>query len=1601
MGMFESTYPVWGSATPCKILFIGEAPGEVEDRNKKPFTGASGTLLQKILNEEGVSEYGFTNLVKCFPKDKKVDAKALKICGDYLREDLKRCSPNVVVALGKAVYSHLSGKSRSIQQVRGTVFYSQEFGVKVVPMIHPSAIFKTPGCEALIRQDLKRVVKESQTRELGKIVGNYVVLSDFESFQKFKQEIEQCQEFAFDIETDSTDFINGHILGIGFSFRPNEGYYIGLLDRGKKVWSGDEEQAIWQFLRDIFSSDKSKVGQNCLQGEVKVLMADGTKKKISEIVNKKITAPVLSYNASTGKVEPKRITGWFKESDKTVKWKKLITENSIDGYFGKQAARYTHNHKVFIGGRGFTPIYDVRVGDRILTAVPELSEIQQQVILGSLLGDGSLRLQKTQKAKNPLFSVAHSDKQKDYLEWKELILKNISMGVTVQKNNRGFNTRKDALLYKFFTKSLPCLHSLYDKFFKVGKKEVSLELLYGLTPIALAVWFMDDGSSHKNTLYLHTCGLSENSVENVVSYFRDKYGIFFKKRKRNNLYAGKVGFDLSVCQSKGGYKFMELVAPYIIPSMQYKIPKYFEGTVGGCLGEIGKQEFRESSYTTITAIIDAPFKKGEHKSKFVKYCMEVDGNHNFFTTMGLVSNSKFDTKFLNQAGIQVTNVTFDTMLASHLIDEESPHGLKDLANLYLDVCGYDEVIGDYDEEFHKIPIEDLGRYCAIDCDCTLRLKHIFEAELKKYDLLYKLFINLVMPFQDVIKDTEFIGVKVDRKYLEGLITTYRQRVLELNTRFTALVGRKINIASPKQLAELFYKEYKFEPTKKTEGGANSIDEEVLEGLAHKSEVAKVVLEYRKSVKTLNTFLEPMQSLLDTNDRLHTNYLLHGTATGRTSSASPNLQNIPNTKEIRKMFIADGGCKFLIVDYSQLELRILAKYSKDSRLVGAFVNGEDVHSTTASAIFGVPLAEVGKEQRSVAKCFHPDTEVLTQTGWKTLRGVSLQDTVAQAVPQDGKVFLEWVKPTYFNLGANPHKDLVELKCEGINLAVTPNHRMLYQNRGGNFLVTSPEAFNTVRYWWNAGIMSGGEELDETILRLAIATQADGSISRNAKTEDGWCHIRFGFTKKRKIERLRLLLKGREYHTAIHKNGKNPIVTAFTIKGVLAKKILSHLDDDKTLSWKLLNASQKSREAILDEVQYWDSHKAKNWQMYLYFSSKKKNIDVLQAIAAITNRKSKVGTDETRLTIRAGTRSRGGNISIKRFKHDEVASISVPSTFVLVRHGGIPLICGQSVNFGLVYGQGAEGLSHELGITKAEAQSHIDTFFLKFSSVRNWMDDYKKKAMELLYVENMFGRRRRIRPKAEISNKAKWGGDNKSMSLNDRQIINSPIQGCLVGTTHIYEKKQGYICLHDVVGKTIELWDGDRFVRGTVVFAGKKQEVVIKFKNGQSIVCSPDHKFLTIDVHGIETWKTPKEFRSLTLVRISKAVEGDKIFWNGIPNGTAEVANVTETESFVEMYDVVNTDSGKFMANGLIVHNSGGDLTSFASVVVAKRLKEAGLTGRMVLTVHDELVLEVKESEMEATEKIVREVMTRPFGERTNSVMGGIPLEIGVDIEPHWI
>lgn len=1292
MGMFESTYPVWGSATPCKILFIGEAPGEVEDRNKKPFTGASGTLLQKILNEEGVSEYGFTNLVKCFPKDKKVDAKALKICGDYLREDLKRCSPNVVVALGKAVYSHLSGKSRSIQQVRGTVFYSQEFGVKVVPMIHPSAIFKTPGCEALIRQDLKRVVKESQTRELGKIVGNYVVLSDFESFQKFKQEIEQCQEFAFDIETDSTDFINGHILGIGFSFRPNEGYYIGLLDRGKKVWSGDEEQAIWQFLRDIFSSDKSKVGQNCLQGEVKVLMADGTKKKISEIVNKKITTPVLSYNESTGKVEPKRITGWFKESDKTVKWKKLITENSIDGYFGKQAARYTHNHKVFIGGRGFTPIYDVRVGDRILTAVPELSEIQQQVILGSLLGDGSLRLQKTQKAKNPLFSVAHSDKQKDYLEWKELILKNISMGVTVQKNNRGFNTRKDALLYKFFTKSLPCLHSLYDKFFKVGRKEVSLELLYGLTPIALAVWFMDDGSSHKNTLYLHTCGLSENSVENVVSYFRDKYGIFFKKRKRNNLYAGKVGFDLSVCQSKGGYKFMELVAPYIIPSMQYKIPKYFEGTVGGCLGEIGKQEFRESSYTTITAIIDAPFKKGEHKSKFVKYCMEVDGNHNFFTTMGLVSNSKFDTKFLNQAGIQVTNVTFDTMLASHLLDEESPHGLKDLANLYLDVCGYDEVIGDYDEEFHKIPIEDLGRYCAIDCDCTLRLKHIFEAELKKYDLLYKLFINLVMPFQDVIKDTEFIGVKVDRKYLEGLITTYRQRVLELNTRFTALVGRKINIASPKQLAELFYKEYKFEPTKKTEGGANSIDEEVLEGLAHKSEVAKVVLEYRKSVKTLNTFLEPMQSLLDTNDRLHTNYLLHGTATGRTSSASPNLQNIPNTKEIRKMFIADGGCKFLIVDYSQLELRILAKYSKDSRLVGAFVNGEDVHSTTASAIFGVPLAEVTKEQRSIAK---------------------------------------------------------------------------------------------------------------------------------------------------------------------------------------------------------------------------------------------------------------------------------------------------------------------SVNFGLVYGQGAEGLSHELGITKAEAQSHIDTFFLKFSSVRNWMDDYKKKAMELLYVENMFGRRRRIRPKAEISNKAKWGGDNKSMSLNDRQIINSPIQGCLVGTTHIYEKKQGYICLHDVVGKTIELWDGDRFVRGTVVFAGKKQEVVIKFKNGQSIVCSPDHKFLTIDVHGIETWKTPKEFRSLTLVRISKAVEGDKIFWNGIPNGTAEVANVTETESFVEMYDVVNTDSGKFMANGLIVHNSGGDLTSFASVVVAKRLKEAGLTGRMVLTVHDELVLEVKESEMEVTEKIVREVMTRPFGERTNSVMGGIPLEIGVDIEPHWI
>ena len=278
-------------------------------------------------------------------------------------------------------------------------------------------------------------------------------------------------------------------------------------------------------------------------------------------------------------------------------------------------------------------------------------------------------------------------------------------------------------------------------------------------------------------------------------------------------------------------------------------------------------------------------------------------------------------------------------------------------------------------------------------------------------------------------------------------------------------------------------------------------------------------------------------------------------------------------------------------------------------------------------------------RDNAKCFHPDTEVLTRSGWKKIVDLSNGEEVAQAIPgREGSVTLEWVVPLEVFTKRHSSK-LIRLNNRGIDLRVTPDHRMLQwaPNRNSVHHVVMPKDFGKNHIFAGAGMLDSGEESCETYLRLAIATQADGSYTSNGA-------IRFGFTRKRKVNRLRMLLDtvGVEYsETFQHKNK----VTAFYISSENAEKIKQFLTIDKMFSWELLKLDLRSRVAIVEEASFWDSHIHSEGRRYTYSSACEHNVDVLQAIASTVGHKTtkKKGNSGWNLSVMDRSASRGQDVS----------------------------------------------------------------------------------------------------------------------------------------------------------------------------------------------------------------------------------------------------------------------------------------------------------------------------------------------------------------------
>lgn len=339
-------------------------------------------------------------------------------------------------------------------------------------------------------------------------------------------------------------------------------------------------------------------------------------------------------------------------------------------------------------------------------------------------------------------------------------------------------------------------------------------------------------------------------------------------------------------------------------------------------------------------------------------------------------NLKYDASILARYDIEMQGIKHDTMLASYVYNSVGgKHDMDSLALRFLQhsCMSFESIAGKGKNQltFNQIDLEEASPYAAEDADVTLRLHNRIYSNLEQDEKLNHIYQDIEMPLVPVLSRIERTGVIIDDMLLGAQSQEIAVRLDELEQKAYELAGDKFNLSSPKQLQAILFEKMGLPVLKKTPSGAPSTNEEVLQDLALDYPLPKVILEYRGLAKLKSTYTDKLPKMINpTTGRVHTSYHQAVTATGRFSSTDPNLQNIPIRNEegrrIRQAFVAPHGWKILAVDYSQIELRIMAHLSGDQALLDAFSQGKDIHSATAAEVMGVDIEQVSSEQRRRAK-----------------------------------------------------------------------------------------------------------------------------------------------------------------------------------------------------------------------------------------------------------------------------------------------------------------------------------------------------------------------------------------------------------------------------------------------------------------------------------------------------------------------------------------------------------------------------------------------------------------------------------------------------------
>ena len=376
----------------------------------------------------------------------------------------------------------------------------------------------------------------------------------------------------------------------------------------------------------------------------------------------------------------------------------------------------------------------------------------------------------------------------------------------------------------------------------------------------------------------------------------------------------------------------------------------------------------------------------------------------------IAHNGKFDNRWLRSRGVH-PYIGFDTFLASYCMNVTLPSSLKYLAKTRCGASDYDK-----DAQFNEaFPLWKLAEYCAFDAYYTRRLYPMLKADLLSDQLTARVFKHIVMPGARVLERMEHRGVYIDLPRLRTVTADYANRLTDTENELNAVVGRKINWNSPKQLADVLFKQLKLNPV-----DGESTRKSVLLRLVSQHDTVKLVLRYRQLSKAMTSFLVPWEKMLQhelgmgRGPRLHTTYNIAKTATGRLSSEVPNLQQVPRLTEIRSLVSVPAGHKLINADFSQIELRVAAFIADAKSMKEIYLVGGDIHLETAKTVTGLPAEKITKEMRTAAKAIN--FGFLFGMWWKTFREYAFDNYGVEFTDAEAQTMRETYFCTYPELGA---------------------------------------------------------------------------------------------------------------------------------------------------------------------------------------------------------------------------------------------------------------------------------------------------------------------------------------------------------------------------------------------------------------------------------------------------------------------------------------------------------------------------------------------------------------------------------------------------------